>query len=214
MAYNLLDLRTRVRAKIKDSAYPQDTIDGFIYDAIVEIAELYPFKYFEKRRDYVSSVGATTYSHLPDHETTNTLIIVDPDTLKASNITRYYIPSEEFFDVYANYSTNQQGMPESWTEYGGVIYFNRPLNKAYTIRELYQKIPDELTDVNAVPEVPISFRELIVLGAAYRCEEERGNDDIAAIRQNRFNDRMGDMILRQSNDTLTGPDAIVYPGGR
>jgi hypothetical protein len=58
----------------------------------------------------------------------------------------------------------------------------------------------------------MNFREAIVLGASYRCEEERGNYDIAGVLQNRFNDRVSDLITRFANDTLAGPDTVIMPG--
>jgi hypothetical protein len=214
MAYNLLDLRSRVRTKIKDSSYSAATIDGYINDAICEIADLYPWVYFQKLISGALTVGEHTYEQQADHQTTAKLILLHPTTSTSYwDITKYRKPWEEFFDVYPVPDALNNSQPIYWTEYGNQIYFNCPANLAYLLRQYYQKIPTELSTDAGVPELPQNFREAIVLGAAYRCEEERDNYDIAAVVQNRFNDKVSDLIMRFSNDTMTGPDTVVMPTG-
>ncbi len=213
MAYNLLDIRTRVRSKIKDSSYPSATVDGFVNDAIVEIADLYPWKYFEKVVEGSLTVGEHTYEQQSDHQTTNKLIIIHPVNVTTHwDITKYRKSWNEFFDIYPAPETQDDAQPIYWTEYGNQIYFNCPADLAYTLRQFYQKLPTELSADSDIPELPQNFRECIVLGAAYRCEEERGNYDIAGILQNRFNDRTSDLMMRLANDTMAGPDTVVMPG--
>lgn len=212
MAYNLLDLRTRVRAKIKDSAYSASTIDGFINDAIVEIADVYPFKQFQKVVSGALTVGEYVYAQQSDHQTTNKLVLVNVAGTAGLDITEDYMNSEEFFEEFPAPDVHDNSFPAFWTEYGNQIYFNCPVDAAYELRQFYQKIPKELSADADVPELPQNFREAIVLGASYRCEEERGNYDIAAVLQNRFNDRVGDLILRFANDTIAAPDTVVIPG--
>lgn len=213
MAYNLLDLRTRVRNKIKDTSYPAATIDGFINDAQQEIADLYVWKYFGKIAAGSLTVGEYTYENQADHQTTTRLVLVDPDNPQSHwNLTDEFITSDDFFDRFIAPDTKDNAKPGYWTEYGNQIYFNCPVDRNYTLRQYYQKIPDELVADDSVPELPINFREVLVLGASYRCEEERDNYDIAAVLQNRFNDRVGDLINRFTNDTMVGPDVVVTPG--
>lgn len=212
MAYTLLGLRSRVRAKIKDSSYQATTIDAFINDAIVEIADLYTWSYFQKVVAGSLTVGEYTYAQQADHQITTKLLLVHPvNTTSHWDITRYYTPWERFFDLYPAPDTQTNSQPIYWTEYGNQLYFNCPANLAYTLRQYYQKIPTELTTDDSVPELPVNFQEAIVLGAAYRCEEERDNYDIAAVLQNRFNDRISDLIMRHGNATMTGPDTVVMP---
>lgn len=214
MAYNLLDLRSRVRTKIKDSSYSASTIDGYIYDAIVEIAGLFPFKWLSKLdTSGTLSIGSATYDNPSDHETTSRLILVHPtDSTKWWNITKYRMTPDEFFRVYPAADTLDNSQPVYWTEYGNKIYFNCPSDLAYKVRQHYQRIPTELEADGDVPDLPVIFRESIILGATYRCEEERDNYDIAAVLQNRFNDKTSDLITRFANDTLAGPDTVIMPG--
>lgn len=215
MAYNLLDLRTRVRTKIKDTSYPAATIDAFINDALYEIADLYTWKQFEKVVSGALTVGEYTYEQQSDHQTTRKLIMLDPDTPTSHwDLTKYRKTSTDFFNTFPAPDTQDNAQPSFWTEYGDQIYFNCPVDKAYTLRQYYQKIPTELSGDTDVPELPVNFREAIILGAAYRCEEERGNFDIAAVLQNRFDARTGDLIMRFGNSTMAGPDTVVMPGKR
>lgn len=214
MAYNLLGLRSLVRTKIKDSSYSASTIDGYIDDAILEIAGLYIFKQFSKIDTSGSLViGSSTYDNPADHETTSRLILVHPtDSTRWWNITKYRKNPDDFFDIYPAADTLSNSQPIYWTEYGNKIYFNCPSNLAYHVRQHYQRIPTELSADGDVPDLPRTFRESIMLGASYRCEEERDNYDIAAIIQNRFNDKTSDLITRFANDTLVGPDTVIMPG--
>jgi hypothetical protein len=215
MAYNLLDLRSRVRTKIKDSSYSAATIDGFINDAIVEIADLYPWIYFQKIVSGSLTNDEHTYEQQEDHQITSKLILLHPtQTTSHWDITKYRKPWEEFFNLFPAPDTLDSAQPLYWTEYGNQIYFNCPADLAYLLRQFYQKIPDELEDDTDVPELPRNFREAIVLGATYRCEEERENDDIAALRRDEFGDRVSDLITRFANDTLAGPDTVIMPSTR
>jgi len=213
MAYNLLDLRSRVRVKIKDQSYPSGTIDGFINDAIVEIATLFPFSSLQKVVDGSLVVNEYTSSQQADHEKTSRLVLIDP--INASSyvdLTSDRLNSDAFFNLYPVPDASDSSQPSKWTEYGNQLYFNCPVDKAYTLRQFYQKVPDELANDTDVPEIPITFREAIVLGAAYRCEEERQNYDIAGVLQVRFGDKVGDLMMRNVNDTMAGPDTVVMAG--
>lgn len=215
MSYNLLDVRSRVRTKIKDSSYSAATIDGYIYDAICEIADLYPWKYFQKPISGALTIGEHTYEQQDDHQITSKLVLLHPTQTKSFwDITDYRKPWEEFFELFPAPDRYDNSQPLYWTEYGDQIYFNCPADLAYILRQFYQKIPTELTADADVPELPVNFREAIVLGASYRCEEERDNYDIAAILQNRFNDKTSDLMTRFANDTLAGPDTVVMPNTR
>lgn len=213
MAYNLLDLRSRVRTKIKDSSYSAATIDGYINDAIAEIADLYPWVYFQKLVSGALTVGEHTYEQQADHQTTSKLVLLHPTQATSHwDITKYRKSWEEFFDIFPAPDTLDNSQPIYWTEYGNQTYFNCPADLAYLLRQYYQKIPTELSADDSIPELPQNFREAIVLGASYRCEEERQNYDIAGVLQNRFNDRVSDLIMRFGNDTMVGPDTVVMPG--
>jgi hypothetical protein len=215
MAYNLLDLRSRVRTKIKDTSYSATSIDGFINDAIIEISDLFIWKQFNKVVEGTLTADDYTFEQQSDHQTTSKLVLIDPDdTTRYFNMTKYRMPWQRFFEVYPAPDTRDSGLPANWTEYGDQIYFNCPVDKAYKLRQFYQKIPTDLAEDADVPELPTNFREAIVLGGSYRCEEERGNYDIAGILQNRFNDRVSDLMTRFANDTLEGPDTVVMPGRR
>lgn len=216
MAYNLLDIRSRVRTKIKDSSYSAATIDGFINDAIEEIAGLFPFKYFAKiDTTGTLTIGNNTYTNPSDHMITTRFILVHPTTPTIHwDITRYWKNNDEFFNEWPAPDTLSNSQPTYWTEYGNKNYFNCPADLAYKVRQHYQRLPTELIADSDVPDLPRSFREAIVIGASYRCEAERQNYDISAVLENSFGDKISDLIMLFSNDTLAGPDTVIMPGGR
>lgn len=212
MAYNLLDLRARVRTKIKDQSYPAATIDGFIDDAICEIADLYPFKQFQKTIEGNIAQGEYTFEQQDDHQSTIRLVLIDSSNrTRYWDITKWRMNSDEFFDIYPVPDVNGPATPSYWTEYGDQIYFNCVLDRGYILRQSYQKIPTEMNGDSSVPELPRNFREHIVLGASYRCEQERQNYDIAAVLEQKFQDRVSDLITRFANDSLAGPDTVIRP---
>lgn len=215
MAYNLLDLRTRVRTKIKDSSYSAATIDGYINDAIVEIADLYPWIYFQEVSSRSLTLHSSTITQPTDHQSTTKLVLIHPtQTTRFWDITKYRKVWEEFYDIYpAPENTTTYSQPIEWTEYGNQIQFNCRADLAYTLKQFYQRTPTELSANADVPDLPQNFREAIVLGASYRCEEERGNYDIATVIENRFGTKTGDLIMRFANDSMSGPDTIVAPSG-
>tara|TARA_R110000782_G_scaffold121417_1_gene212478 strand:- start:655 stop:1317 length:663 start_codon:yes stop_codon:yes gene_type:complete len=209
MAYDLNDIRTRVRAKIKDSSYSASNIDGFIDDAQMEIADLYPWQFFQKAVTGTLTVGDYTYELQDDHQTTERLIILHPTDNSYRNITNNFLPADEFYIRFPAPDTQTNGQPLFWTEFGDQRYFNCPAGLEYRLRTYYRKIPTELSTDAQVPELPRNFREALVLGAAYRCEEERDNYDIAAVLQNRFNDKVSDLMTRLANTTTAGPDTVI-----
>lgn len=215
MSYDLIDLRSRVRTKINDSSYTGSTIDGFINEAITELAGLHPWIYFQKLVSGALTIGDYTYDQQSDHQTTTAMILLHPTTPLAHwDITRHYLPWEKFFHRFPAPDTYNNAQPFYWSEYGNQIYFNCPVDMAYTLRQFYQKTPTELVNDTDVPELSVDFREAIVLGATYRCEEERENYDIAMMLENRFDSRASQLIARFANSTMTGPDTVVSPSSR
>jgi len=215
MSYNLLDLRSRVRIKISNSAYPAATIDGFINDAIVEIADSYPWTYFQKLVSGALIVGDYTYEQQDDHQSTTKMVLIHPtDSRNFLDITKYRLPWQTFFDRFPAPGNMPNARPLYWTEYGNQVYFHCPVDLAYILRQFYQKMPTELVGDSDVPELPQNFREAIVLGASYRVEEERENYDIVIMLQDRFTSVVSSLMSFFANDTMTGPDTVVAPARR
>lgn len=215
MAYNLADIRTRVRTKIKDRNYSGDTIDQFINDAIIEIADLYLWRYFQKKSEDSLGVGETAVKYPKDHQVTRRLILVDSsDPKRYWNLKDFYLEEDVFFGRFPTPEVYDNSQPTYWTVYGDYIYFNCPANINYTLHHYYQRVPADLSNDNDVPSLPVNFREAIVLGASYRVEQERDNYDIGGVLQGIFDDRVGDLVTRLTNNTLAGPDTIILPARR
>ena len=93
-------------------------------------------------------------------------------------------------------------MPSVWTEYAGQLYFNCPVDKAYTFNQRYHRFPVSLSAPTDVPTIPESFRELMELYAEYKAEAYRGNRDVSIMIENQMNAMLESMVLRYSPTTL------------
>lgn len=214
MAYNRLDILSRVRIKIKDQAYSATAINGFIDDAQQEIAELYPFECLSTFIEDSLSTGDYVFTLDDEVQSIKKLILVDPDdTGSHRDLSDSYLPLKDFLATFPVPDSRPEAQPVYWTQHNTELWFNCPPDKDYDVRIVAQKIPADLAEDTSIPDLPISFREALVLGAAYRCEEERDNYDIAATLKQRFEDKVSDIINRSANTTMAAPDTVII-GGR
>ncbi len=210
MAYNVLSLTSLVRRKLKDNSYSASDILSFLNDAQSEIADLHEWTFFEALVEGAGTQDEYTFEQQDNHQVTNKLVLVDPDDSAIYKVMDdYYLPYEEFFERFPVPDAHDSAWPTYWTEYGDQLYFNCPMDKAYKIRRWYIRDPVDLDDNADVPELPVSFREALVLGAAYRAEEQRDNYDYAAVLQQKFNDRVGDLINKIVNRQNITPEVVV-----
>ncbi len=200
MAYNVLNLTSRVRRKLKDNSYSASDILDFLNDAQVEIATLFAWSYFETVTSDTLTISSHTKTQQSDHQTTNKLLLIHPtESTNYRLMDDYYLPYEEFFERFPVPDAQPSGFPQWWTEYGDKVYFNCPADIAYKFRQYYMRTPTELEDNADVPDLPVEFREALVLGATYRAEQQRDNYDYAAVVEQKFLDKVGDLITRYAN---------------
>lgn len=210
MAYNLSELRRRVRRKLKDNSYNSGDIDDFINDSIQEIAEATHWSYLEKNVVGSLTVNEYTYEQQDDHDTTEKLILTDPtDASKYWVLTNNYLPHDEFFKRFPTPDSQDSTRPFYWTEYGDQLYFDRPADQAYKLRQFYYRLATDLSSDADVPDFPIKFRETIVLGATYRAEAQRRNFDISAVIENQFRDKLDSLIQKHAIKQLAAPEDLL-----
>jgi hypothetical protein len=211
VAYDLQDLRNRVRRKLKDNSYNGGDIDNFLNDAQTEIADLFHWPFFQKTVEGALTVDEYTYEQQSDHQLTNHIILIDPDnTTQSRNISKGYLTPDDFFERFPNPGAIPSAWPSYWTEYGDQVYFSCPVDKEYLFRQHYYRLPSDMATDNSTPDLPIDFREALVLGAHYRAEEQRDNYDFSAIVQKKFEDKVNDLIERYSTRQLAVP--IIFGG--
>lgn len=148
-----------------------------------------------------------TFEQQDDHQTTIGGVLVSP--LSATNNVvldeNNYLGHREFFARYPDPSALSSSMPMYWTEFGDQIYFNCPVNVAYVLTQRYFRIPTDMSANDDVPDVPVTFRELLELWALYRAEKYRGNHDVAATYKQEFEDGLEAMVLKFAPATSVGP---------
>ena len=207
MAYNLLDLTSSAQDDLKDPSFSSTRLRRFFNHAQKKIFNTHTFKFCEKSVSGTLTVGDYTIEQQDDHQATINGILIDP-----VNTSRFvvlddtnYMVHRQFFDEFPDPSTQQQGMPTYWTEFGDQIYFNIPVDKAYTFRQRYYRIPTDMSADTDVPDVPSVCRELLEMWALYRSEKYRQNHDIAATYLQEFEDELEDMVLRYAPVIQNGP---------
>jgi hypothetical protein len=207
LAYNLLDLTSAVQDDLKDSSFNSTRIRRYLNHGQKIIFGTHEFKFTEKSVSGSLTIGEHTYEQQSDHEATIGGVLINP-----SATTSYWVMDEtnylgyrEFFARNPDPSVNTNARPSEWTEFGDQIYFNCPVDKAYIFKQRYYRIPTDMTTDASVPDVPVTFRELLELWADYRGEKYRGNHDIAATYKQEFEDGLEAMAMRYGPVTSVGP---------
>lgn len=210
MAYTLLDLTTAVQDDLHDPSFSSTRIVRYLNHGQRVIFNTHQFKFCEKSVSGTLTVGKYAYLQQADHQTTIGGVLIDPvtTTRRVTLDQDTYLPSREFFAEYPDPSTAANAQPAYWTEYGNQIYFNVPADKVYTFRQRYFRVPTDMVATTDVPDVPVSFRELLELYADYRSEKYRGNHDVAATYKQDFEDGLEAMNLRYAGVTQIGPTTM------
>jgi hypothetical protein len=210
LAYNLLDLTTAVQDDLHDTSFSSTRIARYLNYGQLRIFNTHLFKFCEKLYSGTVASGATTKTQQTDQQSTINAVLIDP----SSTTTRFimdestYLPHRRFFDQYPDPTTTTAGRPSAWTEFGGVIYFDRPTDKIYNFNQRYYRVPTTMSASTDVPDVPEAFRELLELYAAHRGEKYRGNHDIAATYLQEFEDGLENMTIRFSGGPRVGSSVM------
>jgi hypothetical protein len=213
VSYNLLDLRTRVRRKLKDNSYNSGDIDNFLNDTQQEIANLFYWPFLEKTIEGALTIGEHTFEQQSDHQSTFKLLLLhQTDLTNYTDLTKSFLNHQNFFDMYPTPDRNTSGKPSHWTEWGDQLYFNCPVDVAYILRQYYYKLPTDMTSDTDEPDFPQDFREVLVLGAHYRAEEQRDNYDVSGVVEGKFADKLSDLIERYASRQMAGPDMVIHGG--
>lgn len=207
MAYTLADLQSAVQDDIKDPSFNATRISRFLNYGQARVFNTHMFKFCEKANSSTLSISSSTVTQQADWQSTIGGMLYDPANTSAqfSLDEDSYLDHRDFFDTYPAPDLNPNARPSYWTEFGKTIYFNCPVDKAYTFRQRYYRRPTDMAAPTDVPDVPQEFRELLELYADHRAEKYRGNHDIAATYLQEFEDGLEAMVLRFAETTQIGP---------
>lgn len=197
MAYNLQDLQSAVVDDLKDPSFSLARITRYLNYGQLAIFNKRMLKFTQKPVTSTLTIGAYTVNQQTDHQST-----IGGALVNASNVVVFelsaatYQPHGEFFENYPAPNVLPNACPSAWTEFGSQIYFNAPVDKAYTFNQRYYRIPTTLANPADVPTAPEAFRELLELYAEFRAEGYRGNHDIAKVLEGQFDQGLEDMTIR------------------
>lgn len=210
MAYTTLDLQNAVIDDLKDPSFSATRVLRYLNYGQLVIFNTHMFKFCEKSVSGALTIGVYTYAQQTDWQSTIGGVVYDPSNTGTRFILdeKSYLDHRRFFELYPAPDLNTSAMPSQWTEFGSQVYFNCPVDKTYTFKQRYYRVPTALSAASSVPDVPEAFREALELYADYRSEKYRGNHDIAATYQQSFEDELENMALRFSETTQIGPTVM------
>ena len=191
--YNLSGLIERLRVRLDDEEYPDDTIKQFLNDTLFEVLGEAHYQFLERIfRQYADSSSVFI---LPcDYQT-----LISLTAEKDGNVTALkYMPSTEFFNL-----AREDGRKNyCFTVFSGQVFYSLPdisedvNDDYYTLNLYYLAKPTALANDTDVPVIPAEFGEILVLGALVRAERLRDNFDFAAVYQNQYDELVTNMKLR------------------
>lgn len=201
MAYNLGTTVTRVQQRIRDTGYSSSEIKSYINDTQYDVYNEYRLRFMEDTQAYTLAVGTadiTNGSGLP----TNYVQAMDLIISIGTGSKLEYVDAKDIVD------TTTSGTPNCWYIYENTIKVHPIPSTAYTVTLRYYKKPTELSADADVPEIPIEFNELLVVGAAYRVMQVKDNYDQAGVLQNKYDEILQKLVNKYSQ-SQTGRPTIM-----
>ena len=195
--YNLSGLITRIKVRLDDEEYPDDTITQFLNDALFDALGEAHYQFLEKT--YKAATQEPGILPLPrDYQTAITM------TAKMDkNVWPFeYMDYKDFLNM-----DRENGRKNyRFTIFGGNLYYNVPdvskdeyedgEERFYDLTLYYLAKPLPLVNSTDVPIIPYEFGEILVMGALARAERLRDNFDYAAIYETKYDELVTNMKLR------------------
>lgn len=211
MAYTLLDLKTTVKKRAKDTSFDDTLLTDYIQEAQNQVLEHYRFPFMEVSDTDTASIGSFELELYNDVEVILSLKLVYETT--DAKFEPIYLGYSEFYDRFDPDTEATSSSPVYFTVFNNTIIWGAPLDKTYKVYVKYLKTPKVFTADTDVPSIPKRFKEIIIRGALARVEEYRDNYDKAAIHFRKVEDLSEDMVNRLSLRQLKQPHKISF-GGR
>ena len=210
--YNLEGLIARIKDKLDDQEFPEETITQFLNDAYFDIVGDEEYQFLEQ------SYKATTQGSdiLPLPRNFQSLF-----TLTAKNergiFPLGYMPKEQFFAL-----DKDDGLKSyKYTIFGNQLFYSLPNiendktptgeDKFYELSLFYLAKPLPMANATDRPLIPYEFGETLVLGALARCERRRDNFDYAGVYENKLDELITNMKLRYCPRQLANENRAKLP---
>jgi len=195
--YNLSGLISRIKVRLDDQEYPDETITEFLNDALFDALGEAHYQFLE--RVYKAATQAPGVLPLPrDFQTAISLTAKNEKSVWPMR----YMAYDDFFD-----HEKESGVKNyRFTVFGGQLLYNVPNIEGeeyedgearfYELALYYLAKPLPLSQSTDVPVIPYEFGEILVMGALARAERLRDNFDYAAIYENKYDELVTNMKLR------------------
>lgn len=210
--YNLSGLINRIKVRLDDEEYPDETITQFLNDALFDALGEAHYQFLE--RVYIATAQEPGIIPLPcDYQT----LITMTAKLKKNVWPFEYMEYKDFLNMAKDNSVKNY----RFTVFGGKLLYNVPNvedevdedgdDAYYEITLYYLAKPMPLVNGDDKPIIPYEFGEILVMGALARAERLRDNFDYAAIYENKYDELVTNMKIRYCPRQASGENRAKLP---
>lgn len=210
MSYQLSDIRTKVRQRVRDTGYDSTEITNYLNDTQNDIFNEYKLPFMETTQEFTLTIGV---ADITDGDGLPTNFVLPIDLMLTSTQEKVLTPRDfrEMDMLYPDYEANSgiaQGVPSDWYKYGQTIKVFPEPDQAYVLTLRYYKKPTLLSADADVPSIPSEFEELLVTGAAYRVLQVKDNYDQAGILENKYKELLDKLVMKYTRTQTGIPNRI------
>lgn len=210
--YNLGGLIARIKTKLDDQEFPDETITQFLNDAYFDVLGDEEYQFLEKI--YKAATQGSDILPLPSNfQSLFTLVAKGEQGLMPLE----YMPKEDFFALDKDDSRKNY----KYSIFGNQLFYGLPNiendktsngdDKFYELSLYYLAKPRAMVSETDKPLIPAEFGEILVLGALARCEQRRDNFDYAGIYEAKMDELVTNMKLRYCPRQLTNANRAKLP---
>lgn len=210
--YNLGGLIARIKTKLDDQEFPDETITQFLNDAYFDVLGDEEYQFLEKIYK-AATQGSDTLPLPSNFQSLFTLVAKGEQGLMPLE----YMPKEDFFALAKDDSRKNY----KYTIFGNQLFYGLPNiendktptgdDKFYELSLYYLAKPRAMVSETDKPLIPAEFGEILVLGALVRCEQRRDNFDYAGIYEAKMDELVTNMKLRYCPRQLTNANRAKLP---
>jgi len=185
-----------VQNKLDDSGFSSTILTDFANDTQREVFNSKFFQFMEATADFTLTPGSADIGTLPtDLQLPINLRVTSPSSMA---MVLEPLSADKYDELYNSNAILAQGTPIQWYPYASTISVYPIPNSAITLTLRYYKVPTELTNTTDVPEIPVEFQEILVLGMYKRALEYNDSFDQSAYITVKMDKLLEDMARRYS----------------
>lgn len=210
--YNLTTLISRVKTRLHDEEYSDDTITQFLNDAYFEIVGDSEYTFLERHYRSSTQTGGILYLP-PDFQSVKVLTAKTDTGLQPLK----YMPDAEFFAMEKDSALKNY----RYTIFANTLFYGLPDitedkdkdgdEVFYDLDVYYLAKPRAMVNPDDKPLLPYEFSEALILSTLARAERLRDNFDYAAIYENKCDELLTNMKLRYCPRQLDNANRAQLP---